>query len=248
MPSVYRPFIVSPLLKRAAWKDSPSPLRQRLSLRERRNMLKTTLSVFVISVALIAVQACAPLGAPTSNPNSTSTAVAQTVIAGVTQTSVVGIPITGQESPTPTASPIVVTMTPSAIILSPSPVFTATSVAPQVSVSVATNCRTGPGVAYERVGALLVGQTAEVVGRNTRLNYWVIRNPDGTGQLCWLWGQFATVTGDINALPEVTPPPLPSPTATSLPTITLTPVPSSISIPPSATTSPAVTPTVTSTP
>ena len=211
-------------------------------------MLKTTLSIFVISVALIAVQACAPLVAPTANPNLINTAIAQTQSASSTQTSVVGIPITGQESPTATPSPIVVTMTPTAIILSPSPVFTATSVAPQVSVSVATNCRTGPGVAYERVGALLVGQVAEVVGRNSTLNYWVIRNPDGTGQLCWLWGQFATVTGNTSTLPEVTPPPLPTPTATSLPTITLTPVPTSTSLSPSATPSPIVTPTVTSTP
>jgi hypothetical protein len=69
----------------------------------------------------------------------------------------------------------------------------------------------GPGKVYDRVGALLVGQVAEVVGRNLNGNYWYIRNPNDSNGFCWLWGEYATVTGNFAALPVFTPPPTPTP-------------------------------------
>jgi hypothetical protein len=69
----------------------------------------------------------------------------------------------------------------------------------------------GPGRAYDRVGALLVGEVAEVVGRNANGEYWYIRNPRQPGGFCWLWGEYATVTGNFAALPIFTPPPTPTP-------------------------------------
>jgi len=91
-----------------------------------------------------------------------------------------------------------------------------------VTVSVDTNCRTGPGVVYDRVGGLLVGEQAVVVGKYSAGNYWIINNPDSSGT-CWLWGQYATVTGNTAGLPEYTPPPTPTPTITPTPTFTSTP-------------------------
>jgi hypothetical protein len=106
--------------------------------------------------------------------------------------------------------------------------FTATSVVPIVQVSVNTNCRTGPGIIYDLVSALLVGQEAEVVARNAEGSYWVIQNPGGSGT-CWLWGFYATVAGPTASLPvwdtPPTPTPLPTNTFTPTPTNTLTPVP-----------------------
>jgi hypothetical protein len=69
----------------------------------------------------------------------------------------------------------------------------------------------GPGKVYDRVGALLVGQVAEVVGRDYTGNYWYIRNPSRPNEYCWLWGEYATVTGNFAALPQFTPPPTPTP-------------------------------------
>lgn len=94
----------------------------------------------------------------------------------------------------------------------PEPTLTFTPSVPMVSVSVNTNCRTGPSVAYDAVGALTTGETAEVIGRDATGMYWIIPNPDGAGQ-CWLWGQYATVTGDTSGLPVYTPPPTPTPQA-----------------------------------
>jgi hypothetical protein len=104
--------------------------------------------------------------------------------------------------------------------------FTATSSVPLAQVSVNTNCRTGPGIIYDLVSALLVGQEAEVVARNADGTYWVIKNPGGSGT-CWLWGFYATVAGPTASLPvwDAPPTPTPLPTSTFTPTPTNTPTP-----------------------
>jgi hypothetical protein len=101
--------------------------------------------------------------------------------------------------------------------------FTATPSVPMVQVSVDTNCRTGPGIIYDWVSVLQVGQEAEVIARNADGNYWVIQKPGGAGT-CWLWGNYATVQGPTASLPVWDAPPTPTP----LPTNTLTPMPTSI--------------------
>jgi hypothetical protein len=95
--------------------------------------------------------------------------------------------------------------------LTPTAAFTSTPLIPQISVSVPTNCRIGPGKVYDRGGALLVGEVAEVVGRDPIGNYWYIRNPDQPNGFCWLWGEYATLTGNTSILPVYTPPPTPMP-------------------------------------
>lgn len=170
-------------------------------------------NLILLSVLLILTQACgiANFPAPTEDLNFLGTAVMSTMISGATQTAAAGITATPLISPSPlaTSTPEVPSATPSAT-LSPTPIFTATPVVPLISVSVATNCRVGPGRVYDRVGALLVGQTAEVIGRNQLSNYWYIREPT-RNVTCWLWGEYATVTGNFAALPVFTPPPTPTP-------------------------------------
>lgn len=102
------------------------------------------------------------------------------------------------------------------------PDSTATPSVPQVSVSTNTNCRTGPSTQYDLIDALVVGQTAEVVGKNAITNYWIIKRPNGSGN-CWLWGEYATVSGNTANLPEYPVPPTPTPKATNTPTQTPTP-------------------------
>ena len=91
-----------------------------------------------------------------------------------------------------------------------------------VTVSISTNCRTGPGSAYPIVGALGVGQVAEVVGRSAASDNWIVKLPGQTAT-CWLWGQYATVTGNTSGLPIINPPPPPiTPTWTTASYINLT--------------------------
>ncbi len=77
-----------------------------------------------------------------------------------------------------------------------------------VTVSVATNCRTGPARSYALLGVLNPGDQAVVVGKNEALDYWIIQNPTAPGT-CWLWGYYATVNGNIASIPEVPGPPDP---------------------------------------
>lgn len=180
-------------------------------------MLTTILKLFLGTVLLVAIQACAPMVEAPPDPDVINTAIAQT-LAAFTPTSEPEIPVTGPASSTPTETAI--PPTPSAT-LSPVPVFTSTPAitpsVPQVSVSVPTNCRVGPGRAYDRIGGLLVDEVAEVVGRNATGDYWIIRNPNRTTGTCWLWGEYANVQGNASALPVFTPPPTPTPTSTPVP-------------------------------
>ena len=171
-------------------------------------MSKLTPITAAVVALLIASLACATPTVSVSTPdaNSISTTIAQTIAVALTQTGQPGIPVTGG-SPTSTFTP---TFTPTAT-LSPTPIFTATPLVPQITVSVATNCRVGPGRIYDRVGALLVGEVAEVFGMNPTGEYWYIRNPDRGSEYCWLWGEYATLVGNLSALPVYTPPPTPTP-------------------------------------
>lgn len=93
---------------------------------------------------------------------------------------------------------------------------TSSSPAPTISVSVGTNCRTGPGKGYDYIGELREGESAEVIGKKPSYNYWIIKNPDADGE-CWLWGEYATVTGDTSTLKEYAVPTLPPSTASPTP-------------------------------
>jgi hypothetical protein len=94
--------------------------------------------------------------------------------------------------------------------------LTPTPEKPMVSVSVNTNCRTGPGQQFDLVGSLLVGEQAEVVGVFPDGDYWIIKNPRRAGE-CWLWGNYATVVGQIAGLPTFISPPTPTPSFTPTP-------------------------------
>lgn len=173
-------------------------------------MFKSTSLLASMAVLMVASLACNSSGVSTPDPNLINTLVVQTLVAIQSQNTQQVIPVTGLETATPTISPALPTLSPTAT-LSPTPVFTVTPLVPQISVSVPTNCRVGPGKIYDRVGALLVGETTEVFGRDLIGNYWYVRNPDSSNGFCWLWGEYATLAGNTQALPIYTPPPTPTP-------------------------------------
>lgn len=174
-----------------------------------------------LTLLLIASLACTIPSISFSDTGTVSTAVAQTVSVRLTQNIPQGLP--SSEAPT-TFTPTVTlvpldttaTLTPT-LTLSPQPIFTNTPVVPLMSVSVPTNCRSGPGKVYDLQGALLVGETAEVYGRDPTNQYWFIRNPDSGADFCWAWGEYATISGSTALLPVLTPPPSPTPTMTPTP-------------------------------
>ena len=160
------------------------------------------ISVVILLIASLACSQSAPTESP-QDPNALNTSIAQTIAARQTEAARAN-PATA----TFTAAPIIPTLTIEPT-LSATPDFTPTLETPLISVSVDTNCRTGPGQVFERVGILLVGETAEIVGREPKGEYWYIRNPDEGVEFCWVWGEYATVTGNLLPLLYMSPPPPP---------------------------------------
>ncbi|MBK6793684.1 MAG: hypothetical protein IPG80_14400 [Anaerolineales bacterium] len=98
-----------------------------------------------------------------------------------------------------------------------------------VTVTTATNCRTGPGQNFKIIYGMPVGQVAKVVAKNSYSGYWIIEIPGQAGQNCWLWGQYAVINGDTAALKEVVTPTSPAPTITNTPKPTNTVQPTATS-------------------
>lgn len=91
--------------------------------------------------------------------------------------------------------------------------LTATPSIPVIHVSIDTNCRYGPGTVYDPpVGALLVGESAQVLGKNLEGTFYYI------DKNCYVWTNYVTVeAGNINNVPIFTP--VPTPTATATPDV-----------------------------
>lgn len=132
-----------------------------------------------------------------------------------TQVTELALTITAQALLLETGTPTLIQDTPTPEFTS-TPEFTPTPSVPTITVSQNTNCRTGPGTQYDLIGALLIGQSAEVVGKNSASNTWIIKTPGGSG-ICWLWGQYATVSGNTANLPEYPVPATPTPSLPAAP-------------------------------
>ena len=122
--------------------------------------------------------------------------------------------------PLPGTPPAFFTMTPS--MLPPPPLATPTPILPSLYISSATNCRVGPGKIYDWVGGAETGTVVEAVARDPDGEYWYIRNPDEPSSFCWLWGYYATPSGNVWALPIFTA--MPTPTASASYTISFSAV------------------------
>jgi uncharacterized protein YgiM (DUF1202 family) len=170
------------------------------------NRKKTSLMLIRLSLILFAcIWTDGGCSSNQLDPNYyyTYTLVAQsTQIQGLTQTAQAQ-PIIVVVTATPDPALATATTNPAANVV---PASTATTGAVTVTVSRNTNCRQGPGQGFDEVYALTPGVTAEVVAKNTFTNYWIIKIPDGSGRTCWLWGQYATVSGDTSTIADVTTP------------------------------------------
>ncbi|GAB4538209.1 MAG: hypothetical protein Fur002_01310 [Anaerolineales bacterium] len=85
---------------------------------------------------------------------------------------------------------------------------------PLIRVGDVINCRTGPGVNYDRVAQILPGDSAPVIGFFPP-NYWIVSTQNGA---CWVSGEFSTPMGSFAAVPTVTAPPTPLGGAPAAPT------------------------------
>ena len=81
-----------------------------------------------------------------------------------------------------------------------------------------TNCRTGPGQDYEITFTYLPNAKLIILGRYDIDNYWLVKSVESPSGQCWLWGEYAQVSGSYWVVSSVTPPPTstaPAPNAPS---------------------------------
>lgn len=159
-------------------------------------------------ILILAIVACNMPFEQLPPPDEVQTAAAQTLQVILTP-SATSRPSTQEVTTTPSPR---VTRT-AAAVGSATTTVTPTYSVPTLTVREATNCRTGPGEAYEVVFTYLTGKELEIVGRYDPGDFWLVKSNESPTGTCWIWGEFADVTGSYWVVSSVTPPP----TATARP-------------------------------
>jgi len=136
--------------------------------------------------------------------NQAATLVAMTLNAISTPTS------TNTALPTPTQA--------EKVTGTPTPTITPTYSVPMLKINEATNCRNGPGQSYDILFTFNPGATVEIVGSYPTNNYWTVKWQGGDG-FCWVWGEYATVSGSYWTVPTVNPPATVTPSPPTAPGI-----------------------------
>lgn len=133
----------------------------------------------------------------------TMNAAAPAVPATPTSTNTLEAPV---ESPTPSLTPtITLTPTPEGVSL---------------VVSQDTNCRLGaPYSVFKSVAVIKSGQQVEVIARNPENDSYYVKNPYDANSTCWIYGKFASVSGNTTNLNVATMQPTPTPTFTPTPNV-----------------------------
>src|SRR5688572_28272234 len=58
------------------------------------------------------------------------------------------------------------------------------------------NCRMGPETTWAVTGALTVGQTATIVGRNETSSWWYVQAPNDPDSPCWVASSVVNTSGN----------------------------------------------------
>jgi hypothetical protein len=62
------------------------------------------------------------------------------------------------------------------------------------------NCRYGPGTEWVTNGALLIGQTATIKGKNADSSWWYVSTPNDPGTPCWVAASVTLTAGNLAGL------------------------------------------------
>ena len=150
--------------------------------------MKRRLSIFIFVIVIVSSSCSFPGTSPTNPPLATP------------------LPIT----PSPSAPPLTDTPIPieTLLALAEIPTVTVTSTSTP-SIILASpreqpvNCRVGPDISYAVIGALNLGNQAEVIGKNIDITWLYVRNPSDPSTNCWLSVDFINVDGSVELLPVV---------------------------------------------
>ena len=155
---------------------------------------------------------------PTHTPTNTSTPTPDNTNTFTPTETIIVTETATPEPPSPTSPPATVT---SSAEPNKKTVDDKSDDNPSIKVSITTNCRTGPGVSYPKLSALFAGKTVPLIGRDKYYTYYIIKDPGRTGRDCWLWGYYATTTGNTKNLKIYTAPGQPTKRASTTPVSTV---------------------------
>jgi len=147
-------------------------------------MRRLLAGICVLTLALLACNINKELTPPSQSQSAIATVVAQTMQA--------------VQSASPTAPTVFDTPT-LPTLMTPSP-----SATPMAVIQTIAPCRSGPAETYKSVTDLNPNQAAAVLGKDPSGNYWLIETASGE---CWVAAQSVTITGNLQTIPELTPPP-----------------------------------------
>jgi hypothetical protein len=191
----------------------------------RKSPLFFTLGILLLLSALLFGACNFSPRTETPEPGSIETSAAQTIEVNMKQLTIDALQaqLTAQSltlqapaptlPPTSTALPTDTSVPPTAAAppVLPSPTLPPpTPAPPMLTANVETRCRQGPSTNFPVVSYILVGQQAQVIGRNPAHTWWLIRDPQGTFGNCWVWGETTQLIGSESQVPEVQPPPEPT--------------------------------------
>lgn len=161
--------------------------------------MRTTNLISVLVLFSLLAACNMPVAQPPAIQPSGSTSVSSDV-------DVIGtaVELTSAARLTQVAGSITPTFT-SAPALTPVP----TQCNPLVTSTTNANVRSGPGTAYDIVGALALGQTAVIAGRNDTATWWYIHYPSA-GSYAWIAGSVVTASCVPAVVQVVAAPPLPT--------------------------------------
>ncbi len=154
----------------------------------------------LLSLILILALAC---NLPGTAPPLSVDDQAATIIAATLQAQAQNggdVPITATFSPVPQITATIATT-------GPTPTITPTYSVPMLTLREQTNCRAGPGQSYDILFAYVKGVKREIIGHYPQENYWLVKAPESATGECWLWGEYADITGSYWVVASVTPPP-----------------------------------------
>jgi len=160
--------------------------------------MKNKKNILIAFTLLIAsTLACSlPNSAPQQTAPEIQTAAAQTLQAILTPSitaTIVQQAVLANNTATPTKTPVG-TITPTYSV-------------PMLTLREQTNCRSGPGQSYDILFAYVKGAKREIVGYYAETNYWLVKAPESKTGECWVWGEYADISGSYWVVPSVTPPP-----------------------------------------
>lgn len=86
----------------------------------------------------------------------------------------------------------------------PLPTLTFTPSVPTVTtLDKPVNCRLGPSTAWLATSALNLGQSAQIVGKNSDASWWLIQDPLNPGRNCWVASSVTSASGNLSGLQVV---------------------------------------------